>query len=97
MNRFLALAAVALIPGLASAQTVVTDPNLEATAAQQLAAAKDALVVAKQQLATLNTIQALLQAQLSRPTFSAALAYAARQGEAQATERAQIAAAGPQP
>lgn len=93
MLRFLPVAAVALLPSLASAQTVVSDPALQAAAAQQLAVSKEVLAVAKQQLTTLNIIEALLQAQATRPTADAALAYAARQTEQQAADRAQAATA----
>lgn len=89
MLRLLTVAAMALLPSLASAQTIVSDPILEADAAQQLAMSREALAVAKQQLATLNVIQALLQAQATRPTADAALGYAARQSAQQAADRSQ--------
>ncbi|WP_457832650.1 hypothetical protein, partial [Staphylococcus aureus] len=73
--------------------TIVSDPALEADAAQQLALSREALAVAKQQLATLNTIQALLQTHATRAAADEALAYAARQTQQQAADRAQAATA----
>ena len=60
-------AAAVLVPALASAQTVVTDPQLQATTQQILTVEQQQLAVAKQQLVVLDTIEALLQAQATPP------------------------------
>ena len=91
MTRYLILAATlaaTAMPSLASAQTVVSDPILEATAKQQLAVAQQQTVIARQQLAVLDAIQALLQAQTTKTTADAALAYAVRQLDGQDASRA---------
>ncbi len=85
-------AVVVLLPALASAQTVVTDPQLQATAQQILATQQQALAVAKQQLVVLDTIEALLQAQATRTTAAQALAYGNSIAQAQETARTQEAA-----
>lgn len=99
MTRPLMTAAIFLvtaIPCVASAQTVVSDPILEATARQQLAVAQQQATIARQQLAVLNAIQALLQSQTSKPAADEALAYAARQLAAQDAARASENQAQPQ-
>jgi hypothetical protein len=72
---FVLPAALMLLPGLASAQSVVSDPQEHAISLQSAA-------VENQQLAVLNRIQALLQVLVSRPQALAALTYAQQQTEA---------------
>ena len=81
VRKIIFAAGLALAPQLASAQTVVTDPQLLAVARQQL-------VVQQQQLAVLNAIEALEQSRATGPIAAAALAYAQRQGQAQAQAEA---------
>ena len=85
-------AAAVLVPALASAQTVVTDPQLQATTQQILTVEQQQLAVAKQQLVVLDTIEALLQAQATRTTATEALAYGNSIAQAQEAERTQQAA-----
>lgn len=81
VRKIIFAAGLLLAPQLASAQTVVTDPQLIAVARQQL-------VVLQQQLAVLNTIAALEQVKVSGPVATAALTYAQRQGLLQAQAEA---------
>ena len=84
---FLLAAAAALMPAFASAQTVVTDPQLQATTQQILIVEQEHLAVAKQQLTVLDTIEALLQAQATRPIAAQALTYGNNIAQAQQAER----------
>lgn len=86
-----------LLPHLASAQTVVTDPQMEATARSQLSVASQQLNVLQQQLVVLNNIQAMEQLRVTVPIAKAALAYSGQQTEAQTQARAQACANGSMP
>ena len=80
MTRIITFAATTLLlPQLAFAQTVTTDPQL-------LAVARQSLLVQRRPLAILDKIEAIEQSLLTRPQADAALTFAARQSEAHAAD-----------